>query len=304
MAYPTSIIKNIKGTSASEWAEHAGLNWDAEKLELNYFPDDGISRKSSMVSIVRNDTGQELGVVSPKYQIVQPRDILSGFESAVNNLGAGFEMDGIGMFDDGKIIWGRASSDRPIRIHGQDSLQSYLYMLTSFDGSAATVGFVSTLRAICSNALHVASERSDKLFSLSHRSKYQGHAKSALDTYMKRVDNFERDVNKLADTRVAAPDVVRYYKELLYGKKEELTEREKTTVNKYLYAAVHGAGSKLTSVQADETGMSAWGLVNGVTNLIDHDPVRKVGDNTKSAFIGSGNALKVRAWNRAMKLAA
>jgi len=75
-------------------------------------------------------------------------------------------------------------------------------------------------------------------------------------------------------------------------------------VNKYLYAAVHGAGSKLTSVQADETGMSAWGLVNGVTNLIDHDPVRKVGDNTKSAFIGSGNALKVRAWNRAMKLAA
>jgi len=305
MALPTSIIQDVSGLSAYDWAKESGLNWSAKKVPLHYFDDNGLGHESERVSVIRDDTGEELGVVSKTYQIVQPSEILAGFENAVNNLGAGFQMDGIGMFNNGRLIWGRASSDHPIRIKGTDSLNSYLYMITSFDGSVSTMGFVSTLRAICSNALHLVSGKGDKLFSLSHRSEYKGQASSALDSYMKQVDEFTANANALSDKRMSPEDVVGFYTKLLYPNKSDFTEREKTTIKKYINVAATGAGSKLESVGSDVNGMSAWGVVNGVTNVVDHGLVRASKDEDKkaySAFLGAGNALKSKAWKKALEL--
>jgi len=306
MGLPTSLIRDVKGTSAADWAAESGLNWTAEKVPLQYFPEDGVSRTSSKVAIVRSDTGQELGVVSPQYQIVQPSDILSGFEEAVHNLGAGFRMDGIGLYDDGRLIWGRASSDVSLRIKGQDAINTYLYMITSFDGSVSTMGFVSTLRVACSNAFHLASNKGDKLFALSHRSKYRGQAKNALDTYMQQVNGFEADANRLANTTLEADAVVEYYKKLLYPSKtdiEQYSEREKSVLVKYIDAALKSPGSEFISAKQDGH-LTAWGVLNGVTYVVDNDPVRRTATSAKSSFIGAGDALKKKAWNHAMKLAA
>jgi len=303
---PTSISKEVKGISAYEWANEFDLNWEAEKTPLHYWDNNGVGRDSSMVAITRSDTGQELGVVSPKYQIVQPQSILEGFEEAVHNLGAGFEMDGIGLYDNGRIIWGRAKSDHSITIQGTDHIDSYLYMITSFDGSTSTMGFVSTLRTICSNALHLAQKKGDSLFNLSHRSKYKGQAKSALDTYMNTLNEFESNANLLANKRVNADQAIDWMNNLLYSGKE-LSDRNQTTVDTYLRESVQGKGHELASVGIGEGKISMWGLLNGVTSIVDHNPIRKSGTEevqAKSRFIGAGNTLKNKAFKSALKMAA
>jgi len=294
MGLPTAMLKTVEGTTAYDWGRSSGLNWQAKKTKLHYFDEAGLGRESGKVSLIRDDTGMELGVVSPQYQIVQPQDILEGFESAVSNMGSDFKMDGIGVFGDGKVIWGRASSERSMNIAGH-SLETYLYMLTSFDGSVSTMGFASTLRHVCCNAFHLGSQkRGESLFKLSHRSKYAGHAQKGLDQFMNQVDEFEQAGTRMSEILIKPQNVLPTMMKAIGQEKpvNDLTSREKSSLEKYLKAVVNSPGST-----ADREGASVWDVFNGITYTVDNDPIRKTKGHEQSAFMGAGDKLKAKAFS-------
>ncbi|WP_321854018.1 DUF932 domain-containing protein, partial [Paraburkholderia tropica] len=66
-----------------------------------------------------------------------------------------------------------------------------------------------------------------------------------------------------------------------------------------LYAAA-GAGATLASASG-----TAWGLVNSITEFVDHQRRARSEDHRRdAAWFGAGASLKQKAWDEAMKLVA
>ncbi|ONX63799.1 hypothetical protein A8F17_12360, partial [Burkholderia cenocepacia] len=82
--------------------------------------------------------------------------------------------------------------------------------------------------------------------------------------------------------------------------------REAVAVNERAIKAVgllyggHGKGSDLASASG-----TAWGLLNSVTEYVDHHRRARSDDHRiDAAWFGAGATLKQRAWDEAMKLVA
>ncbi|WP_258167496.1 DUF932 domain-containing protein, partial [Burkholderia multivorans] len=62
----------------------------------------------------------------------------------------------------------------------------------------------------------------------------------------------------------------------------------------------HGKGSDLASASG-----TAWGLLNAVTEYVDHHRRARTDDHRlDAAWFGAGATLKQKAWDEAMKLVA
>lgn len=286
---PTAMLKTVEGTTAYDWASQRGLDWEAKKVPLFYQGDDGVMRESSKVAVVRSDTMEELGVVSAKYEIVQPIEILKSFELAVNRLG--FEMDGIGLYDNGKLIWGRANSHRKISLNG-DEQEAYFYMLTTYDGTTSTVGFIGWERLVCCNAFN---RLSDKLFSIRHITGL-ADVSSAVLAFDAHVNDYQLSVERLMRYRMTGSELRRFFNQLLYPDTDflDLSKRQQDVMYRYGRAVFNSPG-----VSGQGT---AWDALNAVTYIVDHDPIRRTDGHEKSAFIGAGNRLKERAYQMLMEL--
>jgi hypothetical protein len=75
---------------------------------------------------------------------------------------------------------------------------------------------------------------------------------------------------------------------------------QKALQNVYALYSGKGMGADLSSANG-----TAWGLVNAVTQFVDHERrARSTDHRLDSAWFGQGAAIKAKAYQEAMKLAA
>jgi phage/plasmid-like protein (TIGR03299 family) len=296
---PTNFGVEVSGTDIKEWARKADLDWEAKSMSLSY-RNQGKHFTSSRKAIIRGDNGTELGIVSPKYKVVQPIDILETFRQASESYG--FKIDRIGSHDDGRIIWGRADAEKSFRVKGQDKVDGYLYIITSYDGSVATKVMISSVRAICMNALHVVSKGSELRHSWRHSSHFDvEQSMGCIDAYMSGWDTFKKNVERMSEVTMTEKEVTDFVLKAL--QKSKVTERVLNNVMPYIKSAYDSPGSDLTSVKLGDGVVSLWGALNGVTYAVDHLDSRGE-SNPYFASFGSGSDIKTRAYDAALKLAA
>ena len=91
------------------WAKQAGMDWQIEETEVRFVSGSAGSNLGSIHSfpeqkvLYRSDTKAPLSVVSSRYQVVQPREILE-FYRDLTDVG-GFELETAGVLKDGKKLW-------------------------------------------------------------------------------------------------------------------------------------------------------------------------------------------------------
>lgn len=278
------------------WRQEAGLDWEAELSPVRFEPH-GDSGDTFIVKgknvIFRNDTMTPLGVVSDRYKIHQPADVLDFFNTLVQS--AGFTLEVAGAIKGGKRIWALANVNKEAVVLHDDAVKGYLLLSTSFDGSAATIGQFTSIRVVCNNTLSAAdTELSPSRVMLTHGTDFDASLmRERLGIIVGGFDGMMDKYRLLARKDVSLAYAKNFTSELFPAIFDPQTEKLKESRGfKRVLELFDGAG-----MGASEEGVygTRWGLLNAVTQYIDHERGHNVDTRMNNAWFGNGNRLKSEA---------
>lgn len=288
------------------WLQAAGMDWIIENTEALYSTGSGSERRIQVNPdarvLYRSDTGAPLSVVSNRYQVVQPREILEFYRELVEV--GGFALETAGVLKGGKKLWALAKTGEEFLLRGADRVKGYLLLATSCDGTLATTAQFTSVRVVCNNTLQLATEKEkDGAIKVPHSTAFDPDAvKAALGVGAAAWNRFAETAQVLAERKVNRLDVTKFVISVLGDRDAPLTAQpnEKALKGVIELFAGQGKGSQLASANG-----TAWGLVNAVTEYVDHHRRAKSQDTRlDSAWFGQGAGIKAKAWTEALKLVA
>ena len=291
------------------WAEQAGMNWKIEESEVRFVA--GATGLGSIHAfpeqkvLYRSDTKAPLSVVSSRYQVVQPAEILE-FYRDLTEVG-GFELETAGVLKEGKKLWALARTGQSVSLKGRDKVIGYLLLATACDGTLATTAQFTSVRVVCNNTLAIALGDSTGAVKVPHRSQFDAQAvKRQLGIAISSWDGFMVRMKALSERKVSAEAGEAYFRRVLTYQANHTTDGSIATANDSAIRAVQalfaGRGKGATMASASGT---AWGLLNSVTEFVDHQRRARSDDHRRdAAWFGAGATLKQKAWDEAIKLVA
>jgi phage/plasmid-like protein (TIGR03299 family) len=296
--------KLMPDQSIEDWTKAAGMDWQIKRAVVRFATEHDqdamqYGRMDDKHVLLRSDTKAPLGVVSDKYNIVQPKAVLEFFRDLTEDYG--FDLETAGTLYGGARFWALAKIGEHAQVGKGDKIGGYLLLCTSADGTLATEARYTTVRVVCNNTLSFAREAGKPDVKVSHRTKF--NADKAKDDLQVGVHSaFEATMNQyrmLADKRMLSDDVIRKTVELFKPNSSEMAKDEfikamnSKPVTRIMQLALDGQarGSELDGVQG-----TAWGWLNAVTEYVDHEGRARSQDNRlNSAWFGKGDELKTRA---------
>ncbi|MGN6083570.1 DUF932 domain-containing protein [Trinickia sp.] len=291
------------------WAKQAGMDWAIESADVRFVSGNAGTNLGSIHAfpeqkvLYRSDTKSPLSVVSSRYQVVQPRQILE-FYRDLTEVG-GFELETAGVLKDGKKLWALARTGQSASLKGKDTVNGYLLLATACDGTLATTAQFTSVRVVCNNTLQIALGDSAGAVKVPHRSQFDAQAvKRQLGIAISSWDGFMARMKALADCKVNDTTAETFFRRVLTysasGTNTEIATNDRAVKAAHALYAGQGMGSTLASASG-----TAFGLLNSITEFVDHHRRARSDDHrTDAAWFGAGATLKQKAWDEAMKLVA
>lgn len=293
----------------------AGLDYDVVKTAVQYdtslmatkLPGGFMQPSKDRCVLYRSDTGGDLSVVSNKYQVVQPRQIIEFYRELVDQYG--FEIEVVGALKGGRKVWALANTGKATQLRDRDDVKGYLLLATSYDGTMATQARFTSVRVVCNNTLSLASAQSKADVTVPHSTTFDA-SKVQLDLKIGPAwDEFCRASRELSSRIVSRDETVRFLLDVYYGlgSKEEIEAFQADEKNakageklmlRLTKALFESPGAQLASARG-----TLWGALNAVTYDVDHQlPSRSVDTRLDKAWFGQGNNIKDRAWQKALAM--
>ena len=287
--------------SLDVWLQAAGMDWTIEQSDVLYqgSPDNPILHiyPDSKV-LYRSDTLAPLSVVSQRYNVVQPHEVLHFYQDLVE--AGGFELETAGSLKGGRKLWALAKTGQDLMLKGGDLVKSYLLLATSCDGTLCTTAQFTSVRVVCNNTLQVAVGNQSAAIKVPHSTQFDASAvKQALGLGVSQWDHFSQHAKALSQRPVAPQEALSFFSDLLAQPVEEESIVLTRPVQR-LHELYQGAGMGAELASSHNT---AWGLVNAVTEYVDHHRRTRSQDHRlDSAWFGQGAQLKSRALAQAITL--
>lgn len=302
------------GQPLEVWAKAAGMDWCLRSTSVRFaVQQDGplvlIRPYDDQKVLYRSDTLKPLSVVGARYQVVQPLDVLEFYRDLIDI--SGFELETAGVLKEGRKFWALARTGKSTAIKGNDLVQGYLLLASSCDGSLSTIATPTTVRVVCSNTLAAAVNGSSSAVRVPHNTTFNPDlVKSQLGIAVSGWDNFMYRMKELAERKVNETEAERFIKQVFQinvkpvdeQQAKEARARNPGPAMKQVKAMFdgQGRGAELTSAKG-----TAWGLLNAVTEYVDHERrARSQDSRLDSAWFGLGAAIKQRALDQAVELVA
>ena len=287
------------------WQREAGMDWRINESEVLYSVSggDGLHLKSNPDNKVlfRSDTFSPLSVVSKRYRVVQPAEVLEFYRDLVS--AGGFELETAGVLKGGKKLWALAKTGQETLLKGNDKVKAYLLLATSCDGTLCTTAQFTSVRVVCNNTLRMAVGDTGGSVKVPHSTQFDPQqVKQALGLGLSSWETFVNDMRQLAERKVKKFEAMNFLINVLGDSAVPLNEQPNTKAIQNVYTLFSGEGKGSDMASASGT---AWGLLNGVTEYVDqHRRARSTDHRLDSAWFGPGAAIKEKAFHEAMKLAA
>lgn len=296
--------------SLESWARAAGMDWSIEEAEVRFvaagnknlgsihaFPEQKV--------LYRSDSRMPLAVVSARYRVVQPAEVLD-FYRDLTEVG-GFELETAGVLKGGKKLWALARTGQSATLKGKDQIGGYLLLATACDGSLATTAQFTSIRVVCQNSLQIALGDSTGSVKVPHRSQFDAASvKRQLGLAISSWDSFVARTKALSECKVSDAAAEKFLRRVLTYPTTNPADRDTVSVNERAIKAVgqlyagRGMGADLASARN-----TLWGVLNAVTEYVDHHRRARSDDHRRdAAWFGQGSAIKQHAWDEAMKLIA
>ena len=291
------------------WAKQAGMDWQIQESPVRFMTDTAghlgaIESFPEHKVLYRSDNKQALSVVSQRYQVVQPHEVLEFYRDLTEV--AGFELETAGVLKGGKKFWALAKTGQAASLKGADRVYGYLLLATSCDGTLATTATPTTIRVVCNNTLTIAVNGATQAIKVPHSTKFDAQAvKQQLGVAVSQWDTFMYRMRTLAERKVKSHEAMNYFLRVMCDTSsangEQVTLSNERALKKVqsLYEG-HGHGADLESAKG-----TAWGLLNAVTEYVDHEKRARSNDHRMdSAWFGQGATIKHKALEAALQLAA
>lgn len=280
------------GASIETWTREAGLAYTVlespvlYKTEAASAPEVFKGRKV----LHRSDTGGALAVVSDGYHVVQPAEVMGFFEKLVEI--GGFQLETAGVLSHGKRVWGLARVNDGAEILGGDVVRPYVLLGTSYDGTMATVAKFTSVRVVCHNTITAALGSGESVRVL-HSERFDAdRVRQDLGIVADAWDRFLIQSRQLAGEPLSATDADMFVRSLLEPYKSPGVPVSESRAYKRILELFNGKaiGSDIPGVVG-----TRWGMLNAVTELVDHERGRSDNTRIESAWFGTGSAMKNRA---------
>lgn len=260
----------------------SGLNWGVELKPLFLGNGDLVDHKA----VVRQDSGNVLGIVGPRYQPLQNAQAFDWFNPFVENGEVALET--AGSLDEGRRIWVMAKIARdPSVIVKGDEVLKYLMLSNSHDGTLAIRVGYTPIRIVCANTLAMAhNSNASKLIRVRHTAS----SKVALDKLRDIMNIVDREFEATAEqfrflaSRMFNQKDIREYVKAVLGKEkiadEDLPTRTKNQLDEIIGLIDH-ANQKLNGVDG-----TYWAAYNAVNQYLNYDAGRNDNNRMSSLWFG------------------
>jgi phage/plasmid-like protein (TIGR03299 family) len=291
------------------WQREAGMNWQIQESPVHFKADASghlgtIHSFPEQKVLYRSDTKAPLSVVSKRYQVVQPREVLEFYRDLTEF--SGYELETAGVLKGGRKFWALARTGQAATLKGHDQVNGYLLLATSCDGTLATTATPTTVRVVCNNTLTVSLNGATHAIKVPHSTRFDPRAvKKQLGIAVSQWDEFMYRMRTLAERKVQTKEALGFFMEVLCDTSANspisnvLPNKRAMEKVQSLYEG-RGRGSDLESARN-----TAWGLLNAVTEYVDHERRARSSEyRMDSAWFGQGAVIKQKALDAALQLVA
>lgn len=293
--------------SIDEWIVQAGMDWEIKSSPVKYLASmtAGFGEMQAFTDknvLYRSDNRNPLAVVSNRFHVVQPKEILEFYRDLSEV--SGFSLETAGVLKSGKKLWALASTGQSVTLKDKDVTKGYLLLATACDGSMATTAQFTSVRVVCNNTLAIATNRAQGAIKVPHNTKFDATAvKRELGITAASWDEFMYQITHLSDRKVTNKEAKKYIEKVFTttGDNSLTPIVQERSMSKVL-ALFDGQGKGATLLSAKNT---AFGLLNAVTEFIDHEKrAKSVDHRLDSAWFGPGASIKQKAFSQALQLVA
>lgn len=289
----------------STWAEQAGMNWKIESSPIHYLDEYSTGLREVLTYpdskvLYRSDNKAPLSVVSNRYKVVQPEDILHFYQDLTEQ--SGFELETAGVLKGGRKFWALARTGQSTALKGNDVTNAYVLLATACDGTLATTAQFTSIRVVCNNTLAISLGNNQGAVKVPHSTIFDAkHVKQQLGISVSHWDEFMYRLKQLSERKVNSRDAQRYLERVFTSSRQEGPVVNERAVAKTLSLFDgRGRGAELSSSRN-----TAFGLLNSVTEFVDHEKRARNSDyRLDSAWFGQGALTKQKALDEAQLLTA
>ena len=275
--------------SASEAFHLAGADFKVKKTVVNYVHDDEQRMSKDHCAIVREDTGDCLGIMGNSYTPVQNDALILMFDYLRENV----EIDNILTIRQGRKVFVSARCDIEGEVTSGDKVRRYLHAFNSFDGSSAFGVFFSDIRLQCANQInYLCNKGASRAKSegaalvMRHTRSVEAFAQALPQLINVEQQKFETDLSKLRPltTLKLTADNARQVLEHTYADDlaRPITDKDSGAKRPRLLSDLPQV-DRIRSHYSGETGFgvergTAWGLFQAITQYETHDAGRLKSD--------------------------
>jgi len=285
-----------KDADMDTWRKSAGFDWTIKSTPVQYMNDnDGYATNvfTGQNVLYRSDTNAPLSVVTDRYQVVQPAEVLEFFDSLVKE--AGFRIHTAGTLRGGKRLWALAETGKFGEVCKDDGVGGFLLLSTSCDKTLATTARFTTVRVVCNNTLTMAHADAKTMVSVPHSTVFDHtKVKDQLSIASEAFGSFMEMAKHLQKQKMLSLEADMFIRKLVEPLSQVKKDNYEITKNRTYQAIweLFEGGAKGSEL----TGHSKWAMLNAVTEYYDHHfPSRSTDSRLDKAWYGVGDRTKQRA---------
>ena len=276
----------------------SGLNWEAELVPLLTAD---THAKVEHRAVRRKSDGRILGVVGPKYHVLQNRAAFQWFQPFLDAKEAALHT--AGSLQEGSRIWVLAKLNRdPLVIAPGDEVEKFVLLSHGHDGSLAVrVGF-TPIRVVCANTLALA-HRADasKLIRVRHSASVVENLANIREVMNIANAEFEATAEQyrlLARKSINQNDLRRYVKKVLKVEGDKISTRTANMIQDIIGRCESGKGNNLASVRG-----TLWTAYNGVNEWLAYQRGHSESNRLNSLWFGDSANMNKHALETALTMA-
>jgi len=236
--------------------------------------------------IRREDTGEIFKILSDRYEIVQNTEAWSFMDAVLGAGGANYHT--AGSLRGGRVMWILAKRPGEAEIVPGDTMENYLLLTTSHDGSLALQMQTTPIRVVCGNTLTAALNRGKDKVSFKHTSSVHKQITDAQTALIQGDETFRTVVNvskALADTPINESSFDLFIESLLNP--NPIPTATNARANHHAKDQIASTMKELFMVGRGQTNPrvrgTAWAAYNAVTEYVDYySTVQKIGSSQGS----------------------
>lgn len=289
-----------------EFQKEAGLDWTVSKRPVHYFPDgDGMQLQTfkDRFVLARDTDNKAFAVVSSRYKPVQPKEIFGFFKDllAMHDM----KMHTAGALLDGGRIWCLAKTGNVHKVLGEDRVDGYLLLSTSYDLTLSTLAQFTSVRVVCNNTLQQALRDATGRITIPHIREFNiGEIHNQLGIGREQWSAFTQALDVLAKMKIDANKAAEVM-DKVFEIPDDPVKRMQNSDRLHAQNVVDMFRQQRFK-GADLAGMTGWGLLNSTTEYIDWHKRARGGQSSRlnNAWFGEGAKLKQNTMNELLLLAA